>query len=75
MNSGDHADSLRQLAVQAGLVALDREHVVHTPANEIFGVAVLGVQRIGGDDRTGDVDAVQQRRKALVSSVLLSTTV
>ena len=38
---------------------------MRTRANEIVGVAVLGMQRIGGDDRTGDVDAVQQRREGV----------
>jgi hypothetical protein len=34
-----------QLAVQAGLVAFDRQYVVRPPAGEVVGVAVLGVQR------------------------------
>ena len=34
----------------------------------------LSVQRVGGDDRVGDVDAVQQRANSVISLVLPSTT-
>jgi hypothetical protein len=37
--------------------------LVRTPAGEVVGVAVLGMQRVGGDDRTDYVDAVQQRHE------------
>ena len=47
--------------MQAGLVALDDQQVVRAAPGQVGGVGALGVQRIGGDDRAGDVDAVQQR--------------
>jgi hypothetical protein len=47
--------------VQAGLVAFDGEDVVRAAAGRVAGVLALGVQRVGGDDRPADGDAVQQR--------------
>jgi hypothetical protein len=47
--------------VQAGLVAFDGEDVVRAAAGQVAGVLALGVQRVGGDDRPADGDAVQQR--------------
>jgi hypothetical protein len=49
-----------ELGVQAGLVALDDQQVVRAAPGQVGGVLTLGVQSIGGDDRTGDVQAVQQ---------------
>jgi hypothetical protein len=48
------------LGIQAGLVALDRDHIVCAAPGQVAGVLALGVQRVGADDRTGDLDAVQQ---------------
>jgi hypothetical protein len=39
---------------------LDGEQEMRAPASQVGGVAALGVHRIGRDDRSGDVDAVQQ---------------
>jgi hypothetical protein len=50
-----------ELGVQAGLVALDDQQVVRSAAVQVSGVGALGVQRVGGDDRAGDLDTVQQR--------------
>jgi hypothetical protein len=33
---------------------------LRTASGQVGGVITLGVQRVGGDDRTGDLDAVQQ---------------
>lgn len=44
-----------ELGIQAGLVALDDQQVVGTAPGQVFGVAALGMQRVGGDDRAGDV--------------------
>lgn len=52
-----------QLGEQGRLVSLRGEQVVRAAAGEVGGVATLGVQRVGGHDRLGDVDAVQQRRE------------
>jgi hypothetical protein len=49
-----------ELGEQAGLVALDREHVVRAAAGQVGSAGALGVHRVGGDDRPGDLDAVQQ---------------
>ena len=46
--------------MQAGLVALDDQKVVRAAPGQVGGVLTLGVQSIGGDDRIGDVQAVQQ---------------
>jgi hypothetical protein len=50
-----------ELGVQAGLVALDDKQVVRAALVQVGGVAVLGVQGIGGDDGPCDVHPVQQR--------------
>jgi hypothetical protein len=51
-----------ELSAQAGLVALDGDQVMCAAlAGQVLGVAVLGVQGIGGDHRSGQVDGVQQR--------------
>jgi hypothetical protein len=50
-----------ELGVRAGLVALDDQQVVRAASGQVGGVLALGMQGIGGDDRAGDVDAVQQR--------------
>jgi hypothetical protein len=34
---------------------------VRTAPVQVFGVGMLGVQRVSGDDRIGDIDAVQGR--------------
>lgn len=52
-----------ELREQAGLVALDREHVMRAAPGQIVGVGALGMHRIRGDDRTGDVNPVQQYRE------------
>ena len=39
---------------------LDGEQVMGAAAGQVGGVAALGVHGVRGDDRTGDVDAVQQ---------------
>ena len=62
VDSGDVFPRQRfQFAVQAGLVALHGQYVVRAAAVQVLGVAVLGMQRVGGDDRTGDVQTVEQR--------------
>src|SRR5664279_3689127 len=52
-----------ELRVQLGLVALDDEQVVSIAPGQVVGVLALGVQSVRGDDRVGEVDAVQQRRE------------
>ena len=47
--------------MQCWPVAFDDEYVVRAAFVHIEGVAVLGVQRVGGDHRAGDVETVQQR--------------
>lgn len=42
------------------MVGLDLGDVVGTVLAEVGAVSVLGVQRVGGDDGAGQVDAVQQ---------------
>ena len=39
---------------------LDDQHVVRAAPGQVGGVGALGVQRVGRDDRIGDVQAVQQ---------------
>ena len=39
---------------------LDGEQEMRAAPGQVSGVATLGVHRIGGDDGSGDVDAVQQ---------------
>ena len=39
---------------------LDDQQIVRSATVQVGGVLPLGVQRIGGDDRIGDLDAVQQ---------------
>jgi hypothetical protein len=41
-----------ELGVEAGLVALDDQQVVRAAAGQVLGAGSLGVQRVGGDDRT-----------------------
>lgn len=53
---GQVADSVEQ----AGMVGLDLGDVVGATGADVAAVGVLGMQRIGGDDRAGQVDAVQQ---------------
>jgi hypothetical protein len=50
-----------ELGVQAGLVALDGDHIVRAATGQVAGVLALGVQRVGGDHRVLDLDAVAQR--------------
>ena len=52
-----------ELGVQVGLVALDDQQVLSAAPGQVGGVVTLGMQGIGGDDRAGDVNAVQQRRE------------
>ncbi len=40
---------------------LDYQQVARAALVQVFGVGMLGVQGIGGDDGIGDLDAVQQR--------------
>ena len=40
---------------QGRLVALDGEHIVGAPGEEILGEGALGEQRIGGDGQAGDI--------------------
>jgi len=63
-----------ELGEQAGLVALDGEHVVRTAAGQIVSMTALGVHRVGGDDRTGDLNAVQQDGNIGISFVLAPTS-
>ena len=50
--------------MQAGLVALDGQDEVRAAlARQVLGVGALGVHRICGNHRPGQVDAVQQRRE------------
>jgi hypothetical protein len=48
---------LFELFSQLGLVCLDGEDVVSARADDRLGGVALAVQRIGGDDGSGDVDA------------------
>jgi hypothetical protein len=50
----------RELGKQDRLVALDREEVIGTVSGQVGGVAALGMHRICGDDRAGDVYEPQQ---------------
>ncbi len=55
-----------ELATQPGLAALHRQHPVRAPNPQVGDVLALGVQRIGGDHHTGQIDAgqgVEQRRE------------
>lgn len=54
-----------QLTVQAGLVALGDEDVVRAEPAQVAGVGTVGVKCVGGDDRAGDVQAIQQRGKSV----------
>ena len=55
---------LPQLGVQAGLVALHDQDVVRFLAgDQVIGMLALGMQCIGGDDGSGEVQRVQQRRE------------
>ena len=47
-----------ELGEQARLVALDGEQVVRAAPGQAGGVATLGVHRVGGADRSGDLNAV-----------------
>ena len=49
-----------KLGTQAGLVSFDRDHIVRAAPGKVAGVLPLGVQSVSGDDRAGDVQAVQQ---------------
>ena len=40
---------------------LDDQQGVRLAAVQVSGVGMLGVQRVGGDDRPGDLDTVHQR--------------
>src|SRR5262249_56040376 len=60
--------------VQGGLVALDRDHMVRPAPGQVAGVLALGVPRVGGDHRTGDLDAVQQGSEQGDSLVLAPTS-
>jgi hypothetical protein len=40
---------------------LDDQQVVRAATVQVLGVGALGVQRVGGDDRIGNVHPVQQR--------------
>lgn len=54
-----------QLLAQVLLVAFDDRDVVGPATEEVAGVFALGVQRVAGDDRPGEVgDGVQQRLEA-----------
>jgi hypothetical protein len=51
-----------ELAVERGLVGLDEQQVGGVlVGDQPLGVLTLGVERIGGDDGVGEVQAVQQR--------------
>jgi hypothetical protein len=53
-----------QRTVQARLVALDHQDVVRFLAgDEVVGVVALGLQRVCGDHRAGQVQRVEQRRE------------
>ena len=63
-----------QLGQERRQVAFDRQQVVRATAGEVADMAPLGVQRVGGDDRPGDVHAVQQRAERVDLIGLPSTT-
>jgi hypothetical protein len=42
---------------------LDSEQVIRLSPGQVLSMATLGVQRIGGDDRAGDADALHQDGK------------
>jgi hypothetical protein len=64
-----------ELGVQVRLVPLHRQHVVRAAAtDEVLRVCPLDVQGVGGDDGTGDVDAVEKRREHGDSFVLAATS-
>ncbi|RRQ86195.1 hypothetical protein CQW44_14885 [Streptomyces griseofuscus] len=44
----------------AGMVGIDLGDAVGTALAEVGAVGVLGVQGVGGDDRAGQVDAVER---------------
>lgn len=57
----DHGDLFPAAGVAGGpaaLVALDREEVVGAAFAQVGGVGVLGVESVGGDDSSGEVDIV-----------------
>jgi hypothetical protein len=54
--------------MQAGLVPLDDQQVARAALVQVFGVGMLGVQGIGGDDGVGDLDAVQERGSVTLAS-------
>ena len=51
----------RDIGLQRGLIAFDREVVVGLAAHDIRGQLALREKRIGGDVLTLNVDAVEQR--------------
>ena len=53
-----------ELGMKGGLVALDSDQVMRAAlGGQVLGVAALGVHRVRGDHRPGQVDAIQQRRE------------
>jgi hypothetical protein len=50
-----------ELGVRGWLVGLDDQQVASAGVDQEGGVVALGVQRVGGDQRTGKVQAGQQR--------------
>ena len=58
-------EQLLELPVQGRLVAFDREQVVRPAGVEVVRVLGLGMEGIGGDERPGDVEGVQQRRESV----------
>lgn len=52
-----------QLGAQFRAVVFDDEYIVAAALVQVGRVAVLGVQRIGGDDGAGEIDPIQQWRE------------
>jgi hypothetical protein len=62
--------------VQAGPVALHDQDVVRFLAgDQVIGMLALGMQCIGGDDGSGEIQWARQRREPVISLVLPSTAV
>lgn len=61
------------LGEQLRLIAHDRAQVIRAAAVEVFGVAPLSVQGIGGDQSVPDVGRVQQHAEPGISLVFEPT--
>ena len=63
-----------KLGIEVRLVALDDQQVLSAAPGQVGGMITLGMQRIGGDDGAGDVNAIQQRGNRGISLVLAPTS-